>query len=137
MNRNDKRSAICRLAFLPLSQATVKEQPGEATIQVRGTFTEIPIASGEFRETGEPGNPVEQELQAAVTDTSSERLAAIRQLFSQYGLLLLTGTNGERRVVGTSQFPVAVTVEFGGSPASMTLSFSRNSPEPSKIYSSF
>ena len=137
MKRDDKRAAICRLDFLPVSQATVSDQPGSRLIKVRGSFNPIPIASGEFRETEEQGLPVEQELTAVVTDTGSDRLAEIRDLFSQDGLVRLTFTNGEQRVVGTSEFPVHVNAELGGSPQALTLSFRRNSAEPAKNYSSF
>lgn len=137
MNRNDKRSAICRLDFLPVSQATVTDQPGSDLIKVRGSFNPVPIASGEFRETEEQGLPVEQELTAVVTDTGSDHLADIRQLFDQDGLVRLTFTNGEQRIVGTEEFPVHVNTELSGSPQALTLSFTRNSPEPSKKYSSF
>ena len=137
MNRNDKRSAICRLSFLPIGQATVEDRPGSRTIKVRGTFIPIPIASGEFRETEEQGEPVEQELTAVVTDTGSGHLAEMRDLFAQDGLVLLAFTNEEQRVVGTGEFPVHVNAELSGSPQALTLSFRRNSAEPSKIYSSF
>ena len=137
MKRNDKRAAICRLSFLPIGQATVNDQPGSRTIKVRGDFNPVPIVSGEFRETEEQGEPVEQELTAVVTDTGADRLAAIRDLFAQDGLVLLAFTNGEQRVVGTGEFPVHVNAELSGSPQALTLSFRRNSAEPAKKYSSF
>lgn len=137
MNRNDKRAAICRMSFLPIGQATVENFPGTDTIRVRGTFTNIPVSSGEFIETEEPGNPVEQELEATVTDTSADHLTNLRHLFAQYGLVLLDLTNGESRVVGTEEFPVLVSTELSGTPAALTLSFKRSSPEPAKKYSSF
>lgn len=137
MNLNDKRAAICRLDFLPVSQATVIDQPGSRLIKVQGDFNPIPIASGEFRETEEQGELVEQELTAVVTDTGSDRLGEIRDLFAQDGLVRLTFTNGEQRVVGTDEFPVHVNAELSGSPQSLTLSFRRNSAEPAKKYSSF
>lgn len=137
MNRNDKRSAICRLDFLPISQATVKDQPGSNFIQVRGSFNPVPIASGEFRETEEQGTSIEQELTAVVTDTGSDHLSEIRDLFDQDGLVRLTFTNGEQRIVGTDEFPVHVNSELSGSPQALTLSFRRNSAEPAKNYSSF
>ena len=137
MNLNDKRAAICRLDFLPVSQATVIDQPGSRLIKVQGDFNPIPIASGEFRETEEQGELVEQELTAVVTDTGADRLAAIRDLFAQDGLVLLAFTNGEQRVVGTDEFPVHVNAELSGSPLALTLSFRRHSAEPAKKYSSF
>lgn len=137
MNQNDKRTAICRMDFLPLSQATVQNLPGNPDIKVQGTFIPVPISSGEFRETKEEGNPIEQELEAVVTDTSSARLTELRELFAQNGLVILTLTNGEQRVVGTDEFPVLINTELGGTPSSLSLSFKRNSPEPAKIYSSF
>lgn len=137
MNRNDKRAAICRLAFLPIGQATVLNKPGNPSIQVRGTFIQIPIASGEFQEGETNGNPIEQELEAVVTDTNADNLTAYRNLLADYGLLLVTLTNGDQRVIGTDEFPVLVSTELGGSPQALTLSFKRDSPEPAKVYSSF
>ena len=137
MNRNDKRAALCGLSFLPLSRAAVRNRPGSPTIEVRGVFTKVPISSGEWGETEEAGYPVEQELEAMVTDTGSVRLAEIRTLFAEAGLLLLDFTNGDRRAAGTDEFPVQVNTQLGGSHASLTLSFKRDSPEPAKVYSSF
>lgn len=137
MNRNDKRAALCGLSFLPLSAATVRNRPGSPTIEVQGTFTPVPISSGEWGETGEAGYPIEQELEAVVTDTSSARLDEIRTLFAESGLLLLDFTNGDRRVAGTGEFPVQVNTQLSGSPASLSLTFKRDSPEPAKVYSSF
>ena len=137
MSRNDKRAAICRLAFLPISMATVQNIPGEMTIGVRGTFTQLPISSGEFEETETNGEPIEQELEAVITDTSVEKLSEYRTMLAEYGLLLLTMTNGDQRVVGTDEFPVLVSTELSGTPQALTLTFKRNSPEPAKKYSSF
>lgn len=137
MNRNDKRAAICRLAFLPIGQANVRNKPGSPSIQVRGTFTQIPIASGEFQEGETNGNPIEQELEAVVTDTNADNLTAYRNLLADYGLVLVTLTNGDQRVIGTDEFPVLVSTELGGSPQALTLSVKRDSPEPAKVYSSF
>lgn len=137
MNRNDKRSAVFRLDFLPISQATVNNLPGNPSIQVSGSFIPVPIASGEFRETEEQGDTIEQELTASVTDTGLAQLSSIRTLFTQDGLLRLTYTNGEQRVVGTDEFPVHVNIELSGTPQVLTLSFQRQSAEPAKIYSSF
>ena len=137
MSRNDKRAAICRLAFLALSKATIRNTPGNPTIQVRGTFTQLPISSGEFEETETNGEPVEQKLEAVITDTSVEKLSEYRTMLAEYGLLLLTMTNGDQRVVGTDEFPVLVTTELSGTPQALALTFKRNSPEPAKKFSSF
>lgn len=137
MNRNDKRASVCSLAFLPLSQATVRNFPGSPDIEVRGAFTPVPVSSAEYSETGEAGSPVEQELEAVVTGTSSAELSGLRTLFAEAGLVLLGFTNGDRRVVGTGEFPVQVNTELSGTPASLTLTFKRDSPEPAKVYSSF
>ena len=136
MNRNDKRAAICRLAFLPIGQATVQNKPGQPGIQVQGTFTKLPISSGEFQESETNGNPVEQELEAVITDTNAGQLEEYRRLLADYGLLLVTLTNGDQRVIGTDEFPVLVSTELSGSPQSLTLSFKRDSPELAKTYSS-
>lgn len=137
MNQNDKRSSVCRLAFLPVALAKVTDKPGSMFIQVQGTFIPIPISSAEFRETEKQGTAVEQELKAAVTCTGSDCLASIRETFNQDGLILIGFTNGEQKIIGTDEFPVHVDTELSGTPKTLTLSFTRNSAEPAKVYSSF
>ncbi|WP_337626273.1 hypothetical protein [Phocaeicola sp.] len=97
----------------------------------------MPVSSAEYGETGEAGYPIEQELEAVVTDTSSAELNGLRTLFAEAGLVLLDFTNGERRVVGSDEFPVQVNTELSGTPATLSLTFKRDSPEPAKVYSSF
>ena len=137
MNRNDKRAAICRLAFLELSKATVRNTPGRRYIGVRGDFINLPISSGTFEEKETNGDPVEQELEAVITDTNAEHLADYREMLAEYGLLMVTMTNGDERVIGTDEFPVLVSTELGGTPQALTLTFKRTSPEPAKMFSSF
>ena len=137
MSRNDNRAAVCGVEFLPVSRATVGNMPGNPAIRVGGTFVRLPIASAEFRESETNGTPVEQELEAVITSTGADNLSGYRDLLADYGLLRLTFTNGDVRVVGTDEFPVLVSTELSGTHRSLTLSFKRDSPEPSKIYSSF
>lgn len=136
MSINDKRIAICGIDFLPIDQATVEDRPGSDTIKVRGEFRNVPIQSGELRETEEPGMAVEQELEAVVTDTGAANLSVLREMFRHYGLVRLRLTNGEVRVVGTAEFPVLVSMELSGVPGSLTLTVERESPEPAKLFAS-
>lgn len=137
MHANDKRVQICAMSFIPVARAVVRNLPGVKTIQVSGDWTLIPISSGEFKEKTTSGDFTEQELKAVVTDTGSVFSASLYDLFRQEGLVRLRFTNGADRVVGTDQFPVLLTLEESGSPASFKLSFKRDSPEPSKILKSF
>lgn len=137
MHADDKRVQICAMSFIPVARAVVRNLPGVKTIQVSGDWTLIPISSGEFKEKTTSGDFTEQELKAVVTDTGSVFSASLYDLFRQEGLVRLRFTNGADRVVGTDQFPVLLTLEESGSPASFKLSFKRDSPEPSKILKSF
>ena len=133
MNQNDKRSHVCGLSFLPLSDATVINIPGERDIQVSGTWIEIDISSVDWKETREyVGQPVAQELKATVTNTSKEYESMLRNIFTTSGLLLLKFSNTDQIVLGTDEFPVSVTVERSGDPSKIFLSFKRDSPEPAK-----
>ena len=137
MSVEDKRSQLCAMSFLPLSDAEVRNLPGSDKLQVHGTWVNIDISSGEWKENREEvGKPVEQELKATVTDTSSME-TGLRTLFSADGLLMVGLTNGEKKVIGTDEFPVHVSMERSGDPAKLTLSFKRSSPEPAKILESF
>ncbi|MEL5895024.1 hypothetical protein AAE250_16215 [Bacteroides sp. GD17] len=137
MNQFNKRSQICGMYFLPISGAQIYNVPGSNIIKVRGEWVNLAISSGDFKEKDELGGIVEQELKAIVTDTGEDKAALIRDLIMNEGLVLIQMTNGSRRVVGTEQFPVALSSECGGSPMTQTLSFKRDSPEPAKILKSF
>lgn len=127
------------MSFLPPSVSPVVNLPGCDTIGLNpGLAIPIYISNGEWKEKMEvAGKPVEQELNATVTDTSRSSEKELRALFGAEGILLLTFTNGETRVVGTDEFPVLVSVERSGNPGTLTLSFKRLSPEPAKTLSSF
>ena len=133
MSVENKRSQFCAMSFLPLPDAEVRNVPGSDKLQVHGTWV-----SGEWKESREEvGKPAEQELKATVTDTSSSMESQLRTLFSVDGLLLIGLTNGEKKVIGTDEFPVHVSMERSGDPAKLTLSFKRSSPEPAKVLESF
>lgn len=138
MSIEDKRAQVCGIAFIPLPHADVRTVPGSDKIQVQGVWISISASSCEWKENQElTGNPIEQELKATVTDTSSSQESLIRQLLSYDVLTLLEFTNGEEKVVGTNEFPVRLTMERSGSPGKIILSFKRSSPEPAKILASF
>ena len=137
MNLENKRAQICKIDFIPVNNAIVNNLPGVNYIRIRGEWTLIPISSGEFKEKSTIGDVVEQELNAVVTDTGANNLITLRGLLQHSGLIRYQSTNGEIKVIGTDQFPVRVTLENNGSPAKLTLSFKRDSPEPAKLFRSF
>lgn len=137
MSIENKRSQICGMSFIPMTDATVVNHPGESIIKISGTWHEISISSGEFKEKEGNGDVVEQELEAVVTDTGENAVALLRNICRCDGLIRLRHTNGDIKVVGTDQFPVLLTMQRSGTPASITLSFKRKSPEPAKILESF
>ena len=132
-----KRAQICAMELIPISVSQVNDRPGEKTIQVSGVWISIPISSGEFKEKAVPGELVEQEFKGSVTNTETDFANSLRDLLAQNCLVRLRFTNGVERVVGTDQFPVVLTLEESGTPAAFTLSFKRNSSEPSKKLKSF
>lgn len=137
MNTYNKRAQVFGMGFIPLKNATVLNFPGENVIRVTGEWVEMPIVQGEFKEKTIPGNLIEQELKAMITDTGTASADSLHDWFRQEGLVRLKFTNGSERVVGTDQFPVLIQLEESGSPAVFTLSFKRNSSEPAKILKSF
>lgn len=137
MNNSDKTAQICALYFIPVRNSEIENYPGMNYIHVRGEWTFIPISSGEFKEITSPGETIEQELKAVVTNTGMESLTKLTKLFLQNGLIRMKLTNGDDKVIGTDQFPIRITLENSGSPAKLTLSCKRNSPEASKLFKSF
>lgn len=137
MNLENKRAQLCSLYFLPVTAAVIDNYPGANYIRIKGDWTKISIASGEFKEKHLPGDIIEQELKAVVPDTGVSHLNKMERLFINDGLIRIRMTNGDDKVVGTDQFPVRVTLENSGSPAKLTLSFKRESPELAKVFKSF
>lgn len=138
MNQNDKRSQVCEMYFLPISDALVNNTPGMEIIKIRGEWTRIGISSGEFKEKQDTvGGIVEQELKATVTDTGETNTEFVRKLIANEGLVLIDMTNGGRKVIGTDQFPVLLSSEYSGSPLKLSLSLKRDSPEQAKVFKSF
>lgn len=137
MKLDDKRAQICALYFISTADAMIENYPGVNYIRIHGTWTNIPVSSGEYKEKESPEESIEQEFKAVVTDTGADRLARLKELIMPNGLIRMKLTNGDDRVVGTDQFPVRITLEYSGSPAKLTLSFKRNSPEVSKLFKSF
>lgn len=138
MNQNNRRSQICGMCFLPISNAQVENTPGTDYIKVSGEWVDLGVSSGELKEKQDfIGAVVEQELKAVVTDTGENNTRLIRALITNEGLVLLKMTNGSHKVVGTDQFPVSISLENSGSPAKLTLSFKRSSPESAKLFKSF
>lgn len=138
MNVNDKRVSVCGICFLQTNNTDIQNVPGDKTIRLSGDWIEINISSGEWKEELKKlGEPVEQELKAVVTDTSFNNELKLRDLFSKDGLVLLKLTNGDKKVVGSDEFPIYVSMERSGEPAKITLSFKRSSPEPAKILGPF
>lgn len=137
MSIEDKRVQVCRMNYLPIKSASVRNHPGAKTIAVSGDWSPIPIASGEFKEKVTESGTIEQELKATVTNTGSNMSELLHDLLREEGLVILQFTNGVVRVVGTDEFPVLMNIEESGSVAAFNLSFKRNSPEPAKILKSF
>lgn len=137
MRNHTKRNQICGLKFIPLAEAEIFNLPGSDSIKVTGNMEEIPIASGEFTEEVTDGSPTKQTLSANITDTGQVTYANFRKLFNQEGILVIQLTSGEKKVVGTDEFPVLVTTTLSGSPAAYQLTFDRESPEPAKFLQSF
>lgn len=138
MGQQDKRSQVCGMYFMPLSEAEVKNYPGKEIISVRGRWLDLKVSSGEYKEKQEePGGVVEQELKAVVADTGADYVRLLRNISGQEGLVLIRTTNGGEYVVGTEQFPVTFSWEYSGSPLKQIISFKRNSSEGAKKMKSF
>lgn len=139
MNQNNKRATIVSLHFYPIVESTiVRCYPGRQILSVTGMAYSFRPQSAEFKETLTQGSDeVSQQFSAIITDVSLASSAGMRRNLSLPGLLLMIYSNSEKRVVGTDQFPVMITLEESGRPAQFKLSFKRTSPEPSKFFQSF
>lgn len=137
MNQNNKRAAIVQVAFYPLHSARVHYLPGRSHLSLSGSSHTFRPQTAEFKETLTQGDEVSQQFSAIITDVSLASSAGMRRNLSLPGLLLMIYSNSEKRVVGTDQFPVMITIEESGRPAQFKLSFKRTSPEPSKFFQSF
>lgn len=137
MNRNNKRAQIFKLEFVAVDYAVVNNIPGSSYIKVSADWLDIPISSAEFIETSDMDNLIQQELRGIITDTSNQTRTVLSEAFASYGLLRMTFTNNEQRILGTSEFPVEVKLEENGTPARLELTVTHESGHKAKIFQSF
>ena len=137
MNNNNKRAQICGFDFFPISTVNIEYLPGIPNVKLGGESYRIDISSCEFNEDDQEDMSVAQQLSATVTDTSHNNIGKLRSTFLEPGIIVLTYTNGEKKVVGSGEFPVFVSFSISGSPATINLNFERDSPEAAKIFQSF
>lgn len=132
---NEKHAAICKVAFLPVKGVKV-ESPIGATSAKLVSFSScirIPSSSAELQENRKsPGEPVDVQFVATLTDTSPGSLELLRNVTYLYGLLILQYTDGSFRLLGTPDSPILVTYEKNGTPAVYELQVSTQQPEFSK-----
>lgn len=138
MKQNDKIAQLCAMYYLDIDNAEVEDVPGKDVIRVSGSWTNLNISKADFKEIREVvGMLAEQELSATITDVSQEKEAEIKNTLSSYGLIRLSYTNGTEKVIGTDKFPIHLSYEKSGSPATIIISCKRSSPELSKVLQSF
>lgn len=137
MNTNNKHAQICKLEFVAIDDAVVINTPGSSYIKVSADWLDIPISSAEFVEASSMDNLIKQELKATITNTGASMRVILEESFAQYGLLRMTYTNGEQRILGTDQFPIEVQLEENGSPARFELIVSHESASKAKFFQSF
>jgi len=132
-NNESKRNRITGINYVLVSEATVRDFPGQY-IQVLVTgWNDIKFSSVEFTETESVnGEFVIQELLLKIFGSDFELDQLIRSVIGNELLIQLLYANGDVKIMGTEDCPVILAHSFTGSPVSQTLSTTRNSAEKAK-----
>lgn len=133
-NRESKRSSICRVFIMALSEATVTNVPGVERIQISGVWNKMDFSSADFSEQFTSDSySYEVNLTIDFSDSSAEMKNELMKWIGMYVLVRLDYTDGASRVVGTDHFPVVLSMSGDGSPHSLRLTYKGNQPESSKF----
>lgn len=138
MSNYDSHMQVCGAAFIPTSDALVTCDPAAAdsAIQVVGTWRELPLTKAEFSEEESENGLMTQKFEGSMTVAENGVLTNLRNLCTNYGLLRIDYTNGERRVVGDDEWPVMLQVTREGDPVKVKLSLKRVTCTRSRLLAS-
>ena len=134
----DLRNIICKIFYSPANECSMINIPGHEWVQVTTSWKELIYTSAELKEE-EPvkGEMVNQELNIRILGKSLAIDEELDQLISRPHIFRLQYSNGEDRIVGTTENPVVLSQENSGVLPGTSLYSKRSSAEKSKISQSF
>lgn len=135
----NRRNEIYAVKYIVASGATYRKYPFYNFASVTGALNDIePLVKFTWEEIEENhGRSWLQKFAAISGDTSSASRDNLERVTRTPVLLILYFTNGERRVVGTTERPVEMLMSETGNPKQITLSFQRYSEARAPLYQSF
>lgn len=129
-----KINNICKVTFYPLSNLSSEiNRPGLDSVSFTGTGISLEVTSATLTEEDMGGAECVQSFSALVTDTSKNTSEVIFGICAVFGILGLTLSTGEERVVGSTEFPIALQYGLEGTPLHYKLAFKRNTPDRAKF----
>lgn len=135
---NDKVAQICALYWMYIRNATIINQPGSIEISVSGKWENIPFNKASLKEEQTAsGSLVTQEFNASISGLSQSAETTLHAMNGELGIIRIDYTNGDKKIVGTNDIPIILTLECNASTHKYSMSFKRNSPEFSKYLKSF
>ncbi|RNC65715.1 hypothetical protein [Proteiniphilum sp. X52] len=135
---SELRNRICNIYYTPANECSMVDIPGRDFVQVTTTWKELIYADAELKEE-EPikGEMINQELTIRILGKSREMDAELNDIISRPNIFRLAYSNGENRIVGTTENPVVLSHETSGVLSGTNLTSKRTSAEKSKILQSF
>lgn len=132
-SNSEKRNRIIGLEYVLLSDATVRDYPGNFIQVLTSDWNPLPFTSISFNESDSTnGEYINQEIAIVLTGTNSEVEKTLLDISGRELLIRLKYGSGMEKVVGTEENPVILAVGSAGSPVQHTLETKRNSAEKSK-----
>lgn len=135
---SELRNIICKIFYSPANECLMMDIPGRDLVQVTASWEELMFIDAELKEE-EPikGEMINQELTIRMLGKSREIDTELNNIISKPSVFRLQYSNGENRIVGTTENPVVLSHDTSGILAGTNLISKRTSAEKSKILQSF
>lgn len=135
---SELRNIICNIFYSPANECSMVDVPGRDWVQVTASWNKLIFSDAELKEE-EPikGEMINQELTIRILGKSREIDAQLDRIISKPVIFRLEYSNGENRIVGTTENPVVLSHETEGVLSGTNLTSKRTSAEKAKILQSF
>lgn len=137
-SNSELRNIICNIFYSPANECSMVDVPGRDWVQVTTSWQKLIYYSVELKETESiKGEMINQELTIRILGKSRKIDAQLDRIISKPIIFRLEYSNGENRIVGTTENPVVLSQKTEGVLSGTDLTFKRTSAEKAKILQSF
>lgn len=139
MPTENKRAEIYSVSYLNASWGYPLTLHDKGIVILNATFTAIKgLQKISYEETADTlGTSTIQKFSASASDTSLENRTLLEKLCAMPIILLITYSNGVKKVLGSKERPIFLAFSNGGNPTAYSLTFQRMDRGSALLYQSF